>query len=316
MRCIGKENPPCDRCQSTGRACSFDGPRASKASRVDEWVERIVSAEAGKVKLTRDCRRLRMVESQMELFQSGLNELLNMQRGSQIGIPAPPPVQDLVLPLQLNPAENDTSSSHVDSLDSAHLSRAFPLRQASTSNLPHTALEASPSSVPNLWVQPNAQESSAQGSDDEDDGDPLEPSAIQRPWESMLSLAEAARLNADRQPPNPERSSNPRESAVASHPFDFRVPSPTKRRRTDDESRFSFHAPTDHRYVFPDIVDLGYCTEEKGKQLVDLFFDRCSIYVPVFQPDEDTWDSLRKRSPFSITTLIMVGAKVEDGGGR
>lgn len=43
------------------------------------------------------------------------------------------------------------------------------------------------------------------------------------------------------------------------------------------------------------------------------FFDGASDYVPIFD-SSDTWESLRERSPFTITALIMVGAKIEDAG--
>lgn len=43
--------------------------------------------------------------------------------------------------------------------------------------------------------------------------------------------------------------------------------------------------------------------------------DHCLIYMPCFDPDVDTFDSLLKRSPFCITTFVMVGAKVKEAGG-
>jgi hypothetical protein len=45
------------------------------------------------------------------------------------------------------------------------------------------------------------------------------------------------------------------------------------------------------------------------------FMDGCLIYMPCFDPDVDTFESLRARSPFLITTLVMVGAKVTDAAG-
>jgi hypothetical protein len=58
----------------------------------------------------------------------------------------------------------------------------------------------------------------------------------------------------------------------------------------------------------------------------------CLFYIPVFDPEIDTWEryvapgdtfrdrpddlrSLRKRSPFAITAMLMIGAKCEDAGG-
>jgi hypothetical protein len=45
------------------------------------------------------------------------------------------------------------------------------------------------------------------------------------------------------------------------------------------------------------------------------FYAGSSNFIPCFDPSQDTWDSLRARSPFSITSIIMVGARVRDGGG-
>ena len=47
----------------------------------------------------------------------------------------------------------------------------------------------------------------------------------------------------------------------------------------------------------------------------DRFIDGCLIYMPCFDPEVDTFESLRARSPFLITTLVMVGAKVTDAAG-
>jgi hypothetical protein len=38
-------------------------------------------------------------------------------------------------------------------------------------------------------------------------------------------------------------------------------------------------------------------------------FERCFVMLPVAN------NSLRHRSPFSVTVIIMVGARIEDGGG-
>lgn len=36
MKCIGKEDPPCNRCRQSGQNCTFDGRRKSKAAKVEE----------------------------------------------------------------------------------------------------------------------------------------------------------------------------------------------------------------------------------------------------------------------------------------
>lgn len=43
--------------------------------------------------------------------------------------------------------------------------------------------------------------------------------------------------------------------------------------------------------------------------------EHCLIYMPCFDPEIDTFESLLKRSPFCITTFVMVMAKIQEAGG-
>ncbi|WWD15975.1 hypothetical protein CI109_100399 [Kwoniella shandongensis] len=70
-----------------------------------------------------------------------------------------------------------------------------------------------------------------------------------------------------------------------------------------------------HVHAFPDVVTEGFVTEEEGKEMMRLYYAGSSNFIPCFDPNVDTWDSLRARSPFSITSIIFVGARVRDGGG-
>lgn len=45
------------------------------------------------------------------------------------------------------------------------------------------------------------------------------------------------------------------------------------------------------------------------------FYHGCSTFLPIFDASVDTYDSLRERSPFAVTVICMVAAKVRDGGG-
>ena len=45
------------------------------------------------------------------------------------------------------------------------------------------------------------------------------------------------------------------------------------------------------------------------------FYHGCSTFLPIFDANVDTYDSLRERSPFAVTVICMVAAKVRDGGG-
>nr|XP_019050106.1 hypothetical protein I302_00527 [Kwoniella bestiolae CBS 10118]OCF29036.1 hypothetical protein I302_00527 [Kwoniella bestiolae CBS 10118] len=58
----------------------------------------------------------------------------------------------------------------------------------------------------------------------------------------------------------------------------------------------------------------GICSELHGKQLFDLFFKGAHAFIPVYDPSTDTWESLRRRSPFSISAILFVGQKIVDAG--
>lgn len=38
------------------------------------------------------------------------------------------------------------------------------------------------------------------------------------------------------------------------------------------------------------------------------------VYVPILQEDYDTWDSVRRRSPFLLSAMIGIGCKIRDSG--
>jgi hypothetical protein len=70
-----------------------------------------------------------------------------------------------------------------------------------------------------------------------------------------------------------------------------------------------------HVHAFPDVAALGLVGEEEARTLFDLYFQGSNAFLPIFDPVYDTWDSLRLRSPFSISAIIAIGARVRDGGG-
>jgi hypothetical protein len=70
-----------------------------------------------------------------------------------------------------------------------------------------------------------------------------------------------------------------------------------------------------HVHAYPDVVELGIVTEDEGRELMSIYYSGSSNFIPCYDPSFDTWDSLKIRSPFSITTIVMVGARVRDGGG-
>ncbi|ORX36060.1 hypothetical protein BD324DRAFT_630025 [Kockovaella imperatae] len=232
MKCLGKENPPCNRCRASGHVCTFDGPRKTKSSKVDD--------------------RLKVVESQMLAMSSALQELIQLQKASLT--PAAPE------PVSTRPARG----------------------RLRTEGSPRILPQYPPSSTTNT--------------DDELAKKVLSSRAIS-PWNSMASLAEAARLK-----------------------YDDGSPSPMKKRKNKHDELHELskrHSLTGHEGPRepPDPIDLGICDEATARRMYDLFMENCLVYMPCFDPVFDTFESLRRRSAFCITVLVMIGAKTTDAGG-
>jgi hypothetical protein len=103
------------------------------------------------------------------------------------------------------------------------------------------------------------------------------------PWRSMLSLVEAARLEADGHMVKDEQLSPHARKAAGKkpkrHPFDFEESEDghaNKKRRSngDDTETMGYRTALpqqkgSHQHAFLDPVDLGFCTEQRGKELFD-----------------------------------------------
>ncbi len=151
------------------------------------------------------------------------------------------------------------------------------------------------------------------GSDDEelDPNDPLVPARVLAPWDNMVQLAEAARLQADRKASEEDHLPTPastdattarkRRRGEGADPQDditdtdaapgFAVSNTKKASPNNqldalevkseladtvtstegrvDHGRISFSKGSHTRHIL-NPVELGYCTEEKGKQLFDM----------------------------------------------
>jgi hypothetical protein len=128
-------------------------------------------------------------------------------------------------------------------------------------------------------------------SEDEDDADPLNVSAMGA-WDNMFSLAEAARLEQDGQAvklPDAGDSDSPLVNSSmpttgASHPFDYHTgdtpgqgPSRKKRKASklskDDFAELKRNLPLqrgDHVNHFRDCIEEGFCTVEKAREMYQL----------------------------------------------
>lgn len=128
------------------------------------------------------------------------------------------------------------------------------------------------------WDPPAENGSTAPGSDEEDE-DPLNPIQMTAPFDNMLSLAEAARLKADGHMTDQSKTRSPVKRSSSHIPFDFGSPGHSNKKRrstrkgTEQELGLEMPYPVergDKLHAFRDVVDMGYCNETKGKEMVDL----------------------------------------------
>ncbi|RXK36515.1 hypothetical protein M231_06237 [Tremella mesenterica] len=303
MKCIGKENPPCNRCRQSGHVCTFDGPRKSKSSKVED--------------------RLRIVEAQMGALQTTMEELLRLQQGGS---------RPMFTPQTMNSGQHATDNSfqHTPPVALSTPGTLLSLESFLDTNggvgaaQRHSSITRENILEQRPWARPPTPppKPSHLSSDSDDDSDPLDPSRAGAPWDNMLSLAEAARLKADGHHDfnldgDRDSTTGKRKVEAKIYPFEPEAKrQKTAGSRPDNELKRALPLQQVNRvHAFKDPMDLGWCSEERGKQLYDVFFQRCHMYMPCFDPEVDTWDSLRRRSPFCITAIMMVGAKVEDAGG-
>ena len=166
------------------------------------------------------------------------------------------------------------------------------------------------------------------GPSDEEEAEHLSSNRHMRDWDNMFYLAEAARLEQDGHLAPGDDSLDPSlRSTGQSQDVSSRSESTgpaSKRRKSnnpaleDEFAELKRHLPLqrgDHVSRFKDCIDLGFCDVATARRMFDVFMEGCLVYMPCFDPEVDTFESLRKRSPFAITVLVMVGAKVTDAGG-
>lgn len=173
---------------------------------------------------------------------------------------------------------------------------------------------------------------SSQSPFDEDDGDPLAPGRIAAPLGTMADLAEVAVERANYESRARENVNVSKVNTVSS--LDL---GPNKKRKLGlatapehlsarhlQESRLTSPLPSRDRAAVAssglttdevDVVDAGLVEETDARELHHLFFQGCNIFIPIFDSHSDTWESLKRRSPLLLTTIVGIGARVRDGGG-
>ncbi|CAA7263161.1 unnamed protein product [Cyclocybe aegerita] len=126
--------------------------------------------------------------------------------------------------------------------------------------------------------------STAPSSDDESE-DTLPRASLNAPIEALQGLANAAA-----------------EAAAAPSAEPPRV---KKRKRAEPIPR----------NAFPHVVEKGLVTDSEARELFNIFFAGCHLFIPLFDPSYDTYESLMERSPWTFDAILAVAGKIRSGNG-
>ncbi|KAG5715925.1 Protein priB [Termitomyces sp. T112] len=126
--------------------------------------------------------------------------------------------------------------------------------------------------------------STAPSSDDESE-DTLPRSTLNAPIEALQGLANAAAELA---------------AAPSAEP-----PRVKKRKRAEPIPR----------NAFPHVVEKGLVSDAEARELYNIFFAGCHLFIPLFDPMYDTYESLMERTPWTFDAILAVAGKIRSGNG-
>ncbi|KAK1232295.1 hypothetical protein PQX77_004546 [Marasmius sp. AFHP31] len=69
------------------------------------------------------------------------------------------------------------------------------------------------------------------------------------------------------------------------------------------------------RNAFPHVVEKGLVADSEARELYNIFFAGCHLFIPVFDPAYDTYESLTERSPWTFDAILAVAGKIRSGNG-
>jgi hypothetical protein len=69
------------------------------------------------------------------------------------------------------------------------------------------------------------------------------------------------------------------------------------------------------RRVASNVVEKGLVSDAEARELHHIFFSGCHLFIPLFDPSYDTYESLKERSPWCFDAVLAVASKVRGGNG-
>ncbi|KAH0827973.1 hypothetical protein J3R83DRAFT_3612 [Lanmaoa asiatica] len=67
------------------------------------------------------------------------------------------------------------------------------------------------------------------------------------------------------------------------------------------------------RNAFPHVIEKGLVPEAEAKELYHIFFAGCHLFIPLFDPNYDTLESLMERTPWTFDAILAIASKIRSG---
>ncbi|CCO27197.1 Transcriptional activator of proteases prtT AltName: Full=Zn(2)-C6 zinc finger-containing protein prtT [Rhizoctonia solani AG-1 IB] len=280
-RCEGES--PCRRCQMSGTPCVFEKPE--KKNQVNG------NANGSAERVSRLEGQYLVMQSQMIGMQSSLDRILSAiqnQNAAQVyshnAIPPTPQSASTHPSMSESPREGVAFTPQPVVPSSGRDGYYDDDRSPPRKKWPALPGFAPP---PHKFATYGIVPSTAPSSEDESE-DTLPRSALNAPIEALQGLANAAVEATTGSGLSPRRDAYNRVK---------------KRKRVEPIPR----------NAFPNVLEKGLVREDEARELYNIFFSGCHLFIPLFDPAYDTFESLRDRTPFCFDAILAVAAKIRVG---
>ena len=68
-------------------------------------------------------------------------------------------------------------------------------------------------------------------------------------------------------------------------------------------------------YSFPHVVERGLVSDTEARELYNIFFSGCHLFIPLFDAAYDTYEGLKARAPWYFDVVLAVASKIRAGNG-
>jgi hypothetical protein len=219
------------------------------------------------------------MQSQMIGMQSSLDRILSaVQTQAQSNVPVPPQQS-----LYSNMGPGPSRDQHLYPPQSSR--SGFEMASNDSHQRSHPRFPPLPGFAPppHKYATYGIVPSTAPSSDDE--SDTLPRATMNAPIEALQGLANAAAEAAAVPSETPPRVKNRKKAE----------PIP--------------------RNAFPHVVEKGLVSDSEARELYHIFFAGCHLFIPLFDPSYDTYESLMERTPWTFDAILAIAGKIRSGNG-